>query len=98
MDLLKKMSQLDRCWICRNIKIWIRYEITKYLNIKKLSTIFNVSIDCLLCKTPDVFVDEVDKESLDISLNSFKCRWIYRYNEKIIEKRKNYDYFRICFK
>ena len=35
--------------------------------IKKLATIFNVSIDYLLGRTPDVFVDETDRDTLDIS-------------------------------
>lgn len=36
--------------------------------IKKLATMFNVSIDYLLGRTPDVFVNEADKDILDISL------------------------------
>lgn len=36
--------------------------------LKKLATIFNVSIDYLLGRTPDVFVDETDRNTLDISI------------------------------
>lgn len=36
--------------------------------LKKLATIFNVSIDYLLGRTPDVFVDETDINTLDISI------------------------------
>ena len=36
--------------------------------IKKLAEIFNVSIDYLLGRTPDVFINESDKETLNLSL------------------------------
>ena len=36
--------------------------------LKKLATIFNVSIDYLLGRTPDVFVYESDRNTLDISI------------------------------
>ena len=54
--------------------------------LKKLSTIFNVSIDYLLGRTPDVFVDEADKESLDISLIKKK----YDFFKKKIKKYNEY--------
>ena len=49
--------------------------------IKKLATIFNVSIDYLLGRTPDVFVYEIDRDTLDISAikdkyNFTKKEWI----------------------
>lgn len=50
--------------------------------IKKLSTIFNVSIDYLLGRTPNVFDYETDRESLDISLIKKK----YDFNKKKIDK------------
>lgn len=50
--------------------------------IKKLSTIFNVSIDYLLGRTPNVFAYETDRESLDISLIKKK----YDFNKKKIDK------------
>ena len=53
--------------------------------LKKLSTIFNVSIDYLLGRTPDVFVDEADKESLNISLIKKK----YDFFRKKIKNLKN---------
>lgn len=34
--------------------------------IKKLATIFNVSMDYLLGRTPDVFVDETERDTLNI--------------------------------
>ncbi len=52
--------------------------------LKKLSTIFNVSIDYLLGRTPDVFVDEAGKESLDISLIKKK----YDFSKKKIKNLK----------
>ncbi len=52
--------------------------------LKKISTIFNVSIDYLLGRTPDVFVDEADKESLDISLIKKK----YDFSKKKIKNLK----------
>ena len=52
--------------------------------IKKLATIFNVSIDYLLGRTSDVFVDEADKESLDISLIKKK----YDFSKKKIKNLK----------
>ena len=52
--------------------------------IKKLATIFNVSIDYLLGRIPDVFVDETDKESLDISLIKKK----YDFSKKKIKNLK----------
>lgn len=50
--------------------------------IKKLSTIFNVSIDYLLGRTPNVFAYETDRESLDISLIKKK----YDFNKKKFDK------------
>ena len=55
--------------------------------LKKLSTIFNVSIDYLLGRTPDVFVDEADKESLDISLIKKKYDF---FKKKIKNLKKEY--------
>ena len=52
--------------------------------IKKLATIFNVSIDYLLGRTPDVFVDETDRDSLDISAIRDK----YNFTKKKMDKVK----------
>ena len=52
--------------------------------IKKLAILFNVSIDYLLGRTPDVFVDEANKESLDISLIKKK----YDFSKKKIKNSK----------
>ena len=52
--------------------------------IKKLAILFNVSIDYLLGRTPDVFVNEKDRGELDISLIKKK----YDFNKKKIEKLK----------
>ncbi len=45
--------------------------------IKKLANMFNVSIDYLLGRTPDVFVNEADKDILDISLIKDKYNFLY---------------------
>lgn len=55
--------------------------------IKKLAILFNVSIDYLLGRTPDVFVDEANKESLDISLIKKKYDFSKR---KIKNSKKEY--------
>ncbi len=52
--------------------------------LKKLATIFNVSIDYLLGRTPDIFVDETDKDTLDIS----NIRDFYKLKKRKMEKPK----------
>ena len=52
--------------------------------IKKLATIFNVSIDYLLRRTPDVFVDKTDRDTLDISAIKDK----YNFTKKRMDKVK----------
>ena len=57
--------------------------------IKKLATLFNVSIDYLLGRTPDVLVSEVDKDIIEIPVlkrkyNLLKCRM-----DKVKEEYKN---------
>lgn len=55
--------------------------------LKKLATIFNVSIDYLLGRTPDVFVNEIDKEILDISI----LKDLYKLRKRDLEKfKENY--------
>lgn len=44
--------------------------------IKKLASLFNVSIDYLLGRTPDVFVNEADREVLDLSLIKDKYNFL----------------------
>lgn len=57
--------------------------------IKKLSTIFNVSIDYLLGRTPDVFVDETDISTLDISGIKDKYNFTKKRMNKVKEIYKN---------
>ena len=57
--------------------------------IKKLATIFNVSIDYLLGRTPDVFVDETDREILDISNVQKKYNIAKKKLSKVKEIYKN---------
>ena len=59
--------------------------------LKKLSTIFNVSIDYLLGRTPDVFVDEADKESLDIFLGWFYHKIITFNYQQLLTFQNGYD-------
>lgn len=54
--------------------------------LKKLATIFNVSIDYLLGRTPDVFIDEHDKNIMDISIIKEKYELTKRKLEKIKEQ------------
>ena len=44
--------------------------------IKKLASLFNVSIDYLLGRTPDIFVNEADREVLDLSLIKDKYNFL----------------------
>ena len=53
--------------------------------IKKLAEIFNVSIDYLLGRTPDVFVSESDKEALDISI----IRDLYKIGKRKVPNHKS---------
>lgn len=57
--------------------------------LKKLATIFNVSIDYLLGRTPDVFIDEYDKNIMDISIIKEKYELTKRKSEKIKEQYIN---------
>ena len=57
--------------------------------IKKLATIFNVSIDYLLGRTPDVFVDETDRDTLDISDIKDKYNFTKKRMDKVKEIYKN---------
>ena len=57
--------------------------------IKKLATIFNVSIDYLLGRTPDVFVDETDRDTLDISAIKDKYNFTKKKMTKVKEIYKN---------
>lgn len=57
--------------------------------IKKLATIFNVSIDYLLGRTPDVFVDETDRDTLDISAIKDKYNFTKKRMDKVKEIYKN---------
>lgn len=57
--------------------------------IKKLATIFNVSIDYLLGRIPDVFVDETDRDTLDISAIKDKYNFTKKRMDKVKEFYKN---------
>jgi len=57
--------------------------------IKKLATIFNVSIDYLLGRTPDIFIDETDREALDISAIKDKYNFTKKKMTKVKEIYKN---------
>lgn len=57
--------------------------------IKKLSAIFNVSIDYLLGRNPDVFVDERDKDTLDISIIQVKYNSVKNKIKNIKDTYKN---------
>ncbi|MCI8411205.1 MAG: helix-turn-helix transcriptional regulator [Clostridia bacterium] len=57
--------------------------------IKKLATIFNISIDYLLGRTPDVFVDETDRDTLDISAIKDKYNFTKKKVDKVKEVYKN---------
>ncbi len=57
--------------------------------IKKLATIFNVSIDYLLGRTPDVFVDKTNRETLDISAIKDKYNFTKNKMTKVKEIYKN---------
>lgn len=55
--------------------------------IKKLAILFNISIDYLLGRTPDVFVSEANKETLDMSImkNLYKL-----HSRKLDNIKENY--------
>ncbi len=55
--------------------------------IKKLANMFNVSIDYLLGRTPDVFVNEADKDILDISLIKDKYNF---FKNKVYKLKDTY--------
>ena len=55
--------------------------------IKKLANLFNVSIDYLLGRTPDVFVNEADREVLDFSLIKDKYNF---FKNKVYSLKKMY--------
>lgn len=55
--------------------------------IKKLANMFNVSIDYLLGRTPDVFVNETDKDILDISLIKDKYNF---FKNKVYKLKDTY--------
>lgn len=57
--------------------------------IRKLSRIFNVSIDYLLGRTPDVFENEDKKEILDVSIIKDKYKFAKKKLDKIKEIYKN---------
>lgn len=57
--------------------------------IKKLATIFNVSIDYLLGRTPDVFVDGTDRDILNISNIQKKYNFAKKKLSKLKEIYKN---------
>lgn len=57
--------------------------------IKKLARIFNVSIDYLLGRTPDVFVDETDRDTLDISGIKDKYNFTKKKMDKVKKSYKN---------
>ena len=57
--------------------------------IKKLATLFNVSIDYLLGRTPDVFVNEADRDILDISILQKKYNHLKNRLDKVKDSYKN---------
>lgn len=57
--------------------------------LKKLATIFNVSIDYLLGRTPDVFVNEGDRDTLDISIIQNKYNQLKSKIDNIKDSYKN---------
>ncbi len=57
--------------------------------IKKLATIFNVSIDYLLGRTPDVLVSEVDKDILEIPILKKKYDLMKKRMDRLKEEYKN---------
>lgn len=57
--------------------------------IKKLATLFNVSIDYLLGRTPDVFVNEADRDILDISILQKKYDHFKKRLDKVKDSYKN---------
>ena len=57
--------------------------------LKKLAILFNVSIDYLLGRTPDVFVDEIDIATLDISGIKDKYNFAKKRINKVKEFYKN---------
>lgn len=58
-------------------------------SLKKLATIFNVSIDYLLGRTPDVFVNESDRDTLDISIIQKKYNQLKSKIDNIKDYYKN---------
>lgn len=57
--------------------------------IKKLATLFNVSIDYLLGRTPDVFVNEADRDILDISILQKKYNHFKNKLDRVKDSYKN---------
>ena len=57
--------------------------------IKKLATIFNVSIDYLLGRTPDVLVSEVDKDIIKIPILKKKYDLKKKRMDRLKEEYKN---------
>ena len=57
--------------------------------LKKLATIFNVSIDYLLGRTPDVFVNKGDRNILDISIIQKKYNKLKSKIDNIKDSYKN---------
>ncbi len=57
--------------------------------LKKLASIFNVSIDYLLGRTPDVFVNECDRDTLDISIIQKKYNQLKSKIDNIKDFYKN---------
>lgn len=57
--------------------------------IKKLATIFNVSLDYLLGRTPDVFVDESNRGALDISIIQKKYNHLKSKIDNVKDSYKN---------
>lgn len=57
--------------------------------LKKLATIFNVSIDYLLGRTPDILVSEVDKDIIEIPILKKKYDLMKKRMDKLKEEYKN---------
>lgn len=57
--------------------------------LKKLATMFNVSIDYLLGRTPDVLISEIDRDISDISILKKKYDFTKRKMDKVKEQYRN---------
>lgn len=57
--------------------------------IKKLATIFNVSTDYLLGRTPDVLVSNVDKDIIEIPILKKKYDLMKKRMDRLKEEYKN---------